>query len=382
MTVRNAESEQSPMSAWDEYPIHQIPAPLRVVGTSDVRAYERYWFSAADMSGEFVLMVGMGFYPNLGTVDGYVAWNQGGRHTTVRVHRYLDDDRRTISCGPLSFEIVEAFKEVRLVLAENEHGLSMDIRFHDTKRPVFADYPLPGPIGRPPTRTCGYESFGRVEGQVVLDGVAFDLQPETTLGSRDHHWGERNGVGGPHFADNRVRSGHFLQWVEFSDWSIWGMRCLLNPGDPRKGAIAVLRTEQELTFDPLTDHFIGGVVTNYLANGEVKKITYQQLGDRVIYLRTGMYMGPDFTGTPDENYFHGTDVGVTTHRVTYDVTDPKTRIRLGGFEDHLVRATCDGEVTVGLIESKNPVPFEWVRDGKPGYRMAANTSSEQVEQSE
>ena len=371
MTVRNPQTEQSPMSGWDEYPIHQIPAPLRVVGTSDARAYERYWFTAQDVSGKFIMIIGMGFYPNLGTVDGYVAWNQGGRHTTVRVHRYLDDDRQSISCGPLTFEVIEPFKEWRLMLTSNEHGLSVDIRFRDTKRPVFIQYPSSGPAGRHPTRTCGYESFGRIEGQVILDGEVFNLSHSTTIGSRDHHWGERNGVGGPAFLDNRIRSGHFLQWVEFSDWSIWGIRCLLNPGDPRKGALAVTRFEHELWFDPMTNHFAGGVVTNYLENGEVKKITYEQVDDKVIYLRTGMYMGPDFTGTPDENHFHGSDVGVTTSRVSYDLSDPKIRIRLGGFEDHLVRATCDGEETVGLIEAKNPIPYEWARDGKAGYRLVS-----------
>ncbi len=64
-------SEHSPMSGFDEYPIHQIPEPLRILGTSDPRAYERYWFTTADAAQDVLLVVGFGFYPNLGTADAF-----------------------------------------------------------------------------------------------------------------------------------------------------------------------------------------------------------------------------------------------------------------------------------------------------------------------
>ena len=40
-----------------------------------------------------------------------------------------------------------------------------------------------------------------------------------------------------------------------------------------------------------------------------------------------------------------------------------------GFDEHFVRATCDGESTVGIIEVANPVIYEWCRDGRPGYEL-------------
>ena len=36
------ETEHSPLNSMDEYPIHQYPEPLRVIYTSDARAYERH----------------------------------------------------------------------------------------------------------------------------------------------------------------------------------------------------------------------------------------------------------------------------------------------------------------------------------------------------
>ncbi|MFT3755740.1 MAG: hypothetical protein QM769_07295 [Pseudoxanthomonas sp.] len=372
MTIRKPESEHSPMSGWDEYPIHQIAAPLRIVGTSDARAYERYWFSAQDMDGEFAMMIGIGFYPNLGTVEAYVAFNHDHKHTTVRTHRHLNDTRNEISCGPFLFEVIEPFREWRIRLGENEHGMRFDLRWRDTKRAIFQQ--LGGgteTTGRMPTAQCGYESFGRIEGEVVLDGRTFKLVPEKTLGSRDHHWGVRDGVGGPGHADPGVRHSHLGQWVEFGDWSIWGRRCLLPLGASKRGALKIARVDAALKFDPQTHHFIGGTVTNHLANGKVKVVHYDQIDDKVLYLRTGMYMNLYNQGTPDQNYYQGIDLGDgVSSRDTYDLTDPITRAHLAGFEDHLVRATCDGETTVGLIEAMNPSLYEMAKAGLPGYKLA------------
>lgn len=371
--IKKRESEHSPLSAWDEFPVHQTTAPLRVVDTTDPRAYERYWFSVQDRGGAFILQTGIGFYPNLGIVDAYAAWNYGNLHTTVRAHRYLNDARQHIECGPFIFEVVEPFREWRLRLKECGQGMLFDIRFLDTKRAVFHTVSAGAAsniTGRLNLRSCGYETFGVAEGNLTLDGQTFKMDKLSTCGSRDHHWGERNGVGGTGFLQDWTRKTHFGQWVEFKDWALWGERCLFNFGDPRH-PVAVMSSDRELEFDPLTDHFIGGKVTNRLANGQTKVIHYEQIDDKVIYLRTGLYMGADFLGSPDGNLFHGSDVGESVvDRVTYDLRDPKTRIRIGGFEDHLVRATCDGEETIGLIEVMNPVPFEWATQGKRGYRLA------------
>ena len=92
-------SEHSPMSGFDEYPIHQIPEPLRILGTSDPRAYERYWFTAADLAQDVLLVIGFGFYPNLGTADAFAILVHEDTHTTVRAHRALEDDRTDIGTG-------------------------------------------------------------------------------------------------------------------------------------------------------------------------------------------------------------------------------------------------------------------------------------------
>jgi hypothetical protein len=81
-------------------------------------------------------------------------------------------------------------------------------------------------------------------------------------------------------------------------------------------------------------------------------------------------MGPDQDGTPEENWFQGTHGGgALVTGESYDLTDPRVRKRIAGFDDHLVLATCDGEQTIGLLECSNPVLYEMCRDRVPGFGL-------------
>jgi len=368
--IRVPTTEHSPLSALDELPVHQTTQPIRVVATSDPRAYERYWFTGQDVDGAHAFMLGIGFYPNLGTVDGYLAVSTGSTHTTVRAHRILSEDRTDVSVGPIRAEVVEPFREWHLTVGDNPQGLGLDVRWRDTKRAVFHQIPGGPRPGQLPQDTSGYETFGRIEGTLTVGGRTIPLAPASTWGSRDHHWGTRNGVGGPAITEP-LRGTYAGQWVEFADFGLWGPRVLFNLGDDRPGAEQVSRVDARLRFDPETDHLVGGVIHNHLRSGEVKTVTYEQVPHRVIYLRTGLYLGPDGVGEPEHGYQQGTYLGddVVVDGATYDVSDPKTRIRIGGFEDHVMRATCDGEETIGLIETNNPLLYQMCKHRVNGYRL-------------
>ena len=125
------------MSGLDEFMIHNHPHPVRVMWTSDPQAYERMWFTSQDSTGELLVVAGMGIYPNLGTAEAFAIVNVRGRHTTVRAHRKLGLNRMDMTTGPLTFEVVEPFRQWRLRLDENAFGISFDISWFDTKRPVY-----------------------------------------------------------------------------------------------------------------------------------------------------------------------------------------------------------------------------------------------------
>ena len=84
--------------------------------TPDAQAYERVWFTCQDKVGEVLVVVGLAFYPNLGTAEAFAIVNVHGQHATVRAHRSLGNDRMDMELGPFRFEVVEPFRQWRLQL--------------------------------------------------------------------------------------------------------------------------------------------------------------------------------------------------------------------------------------------------------------------------
>lgn len=368
--------ELAPLSALDELPIHQTVAPLRYVETTDPRAFERYWFSAHDRAGKFFLLMGFGFYPNMGNMDAYAIFVHEGRQTNVRAHRPLGTDRSLFDVGPFSASPVKPFEEWHLGIADNAQGLRADLRWRDTKRAAFSRQEVPAPPGinaRLYHDWGGYETFGRVEGTITLGDKVFALNLDEVCGSRDHHWGVRNGVGGRGFwLPSKKKSTHVGQWVEFGDWSVWGDKILFNLGDAaQSGHMKVHNIRHRLRFDPVTKHFAGGIVTNRLETGEERDLHYELIGTQTAHLRCGLYTGADGRGTPEEDFHHGELVGERVDGESYDISDPAVRQHIGGMEDHLCRVTCNGETAIGVFEVKNPVLYDMCRDGHPGFEFLA-----------
>lgn len=367
--------EHSPLSRFDELPLHQSNEPLRLVATTDPRAFERYWFTAQSDDGEIFIVTGIGAYANVGTVDAFAMIIMKGEQTTVRAHRLMGQDRSDLHAGPFSFELIAPFREWRLKLQDCSLGFSFDLRWCDTKRAVFrrlGEIVAPGVMDfRLLHNWCGYETFGRISGTVKYRETVLEIDPARTRGSRDHHWGTRDDVGGhaldhskPFQLDGQSYGpSHLGQWVEFKDFGIWGDRVLYGLGDPQPGATPMEPVEQKLRFDPITRHLIGGVVINRLSTGELLEVHYEQIGLQTAYLRAGMYTGCNGLGTPNGDVHHGMNVGERVDGETFDLKDPKTRIRIAGFEDHLMKATCNGESSVGILECRNPAIYAMASKG-------------------
>ena len=57
------------LTPFDDYPIHQTPAPMAQPVSADPNHYDRYWFNGYDRDGAFFLGGAMGHYPNRGVID-------------------------------------------------------------------------------------------------------------------------------------------------------------------------------------------------------------------------------------------------------------------------------------------------------------------------
>jgi hypothetical protein len=373
-----AAPEHAPLSGLDEFLVHNAPYPVRVMWTPDAQAYERVWFTCQDKVGDLLVVIGLAFYPNLGTAEAFAIVNARGRHTTVRAHQKLRNDRMDMRLGPFSFEVVEPFRHWRLRLdpAHDSAGADLPISFAidwlDTKRPVFRQLGA-GIIvgGRAMSPIAGYDGFGRQRGWVETHGERFEIGTDTHLGTRDHHWGTRDGVGGPgrYMGMQHPHSG---EWVEFADFGIWGDHVLYNIGDPRKRSATLTKRVHRMRFEPETHLLHSGEVDLHFADGSVKMMAFERLGNQIAFLRCGMYGGPN-GGTPDGDLWHGMAVAagneVVVHADTFDVNDPEMRARLAGLDQHHCRVTCDGEVTYGLVEPYDTLCYEVAKAGVMGFSL-------------
>lgn len=362
--IPEAAAEHAPMWALSELPVHQwTPQTNLMEVTTDPRAYERYWWTAQDQTGDLLVVIGFAIYPNLGTAESFAIVNLRGQHTTVRAHRALTQNRFDMSAGPLNATLVDPFREWHLTLDDNPYGIGYDLRWFDTKRSIAQ-----------PAMLGGYETFGQIEGTVRVGSEEFTLTRDKYTGSRDHHWGVRDGVGGPgHLVnpiENATSTARSGQWVEFGDWSVWLHRILYNLGDPRPGTGRIVKMERELSFDPETKLFTGGTIHNTLEGGEVKSLHYRPLGQQIAFLRCGMYGGSE-GGTPNGDIWHGMNVGEQVTGETFDVTDPAVRIQLRGGANYHCEVTCDDEVTTGLLETHDPLTYEMCANAEPGHALRA-----------
>ena len=367
-----ASEEHAPLSGLDEFLVHNAPYPVRVMWTPDAQAYERVWFTCQDKVGELLVVVGLAFYPNLGTAEAFAIVNLRGTHTTVRAHRAMHTDRMDMSVGPFHFEVEVPFRRWRLRLDPNEFGIAYDIAWLDTKRPVFRQLGA-GMIvgGRAVSPIAGYDGFGRQEGWVEVAGTRFNLASDTHLGTRDHHWGTRDGVGGPGRSMGRQHP-HSGEWVEFEAFGIWGDHVLYNLGDGRKRSGTLARRVHRMRFEPDTHLLLSGEVDLEFADGSSKTMVFERLGNQIAFLRCGMYGGPN-GGTPDGDLWHGMAVAqgdeVVVHGETFDVTDPAVRSRLAGLDQHHCRVTCDGETAFGIVEPYDTLCYEVSKAGVMGFSL-------------
>jgi hypothetical protein len=191
-------SESPILSAHDDLFIHQIPEPVRHVGTSDRNFYDRHYFNVHACSEDFFLIMGLGQYPNMATQDGFVSVREGNRQVTLRSSRLIGD-RADMSCGPLRVEVLEGLKRLRIVIAPNDSGIEADLVFDGTHEPRLE----PRQVQRRNARvihdvmrycqTCNYTGWLKTPGRTWRSDEA------PLKGYRDRSWGVR-AIGRPEAA--------------------------------------------------------------------------------------------------------------------------------------------------------------------------------------
>ena len=161
----------------DEFPFHQTADTFAAVLSGDKHWNDGHYICLCDDEGKVSLIGTVRLYQNNDVLDGFLCLRHEGKQHNIRVSRRLRPDVDHYGAGPLRIEIVEPMKTIRLVLEDNDYGISCDVLCHS----VAVPYESPTNVLRVDGRLLGeritYEVAGRAEGHVTVEGNRYELAP-------------------------------------------------------------------------------------------------------------------------------------------------------------------------------------------------------------
>ena len=177
----------------DDYPIHQTPEPVAYAG-SDRNFYDRYFFNGYAPAGdearaERMFAVAFGVYPALNVADAAFCVVKDGVETCLHASRWLGMERMDLAVGPISIEVLEPLRRLKVTVSAPDQGIAAEIVFEGRHFPV-EEPRFTRHIG--PRLFLDYTRLtqnGRYTGWIELDGVREDVSG--FVGTRDRSWGIR-----------------------------------------------------------------------------------------------------------------------------------------------------------------------------------------------
>src|SRR5216684_529448 len=112
--------EDGLLVAADESLTHQIVETHARVAHADRSWTEKVCAMAAARDGSLQLAFGLGKYTNRNVLDGYAGVSRGREQWTVRGSRRLSDAPDRVGVGPIDYEVIEPYKQVRFACAAND----------------------------------------------------------------------------------------------------------------------------------------------------------------------------------------------------------------------------------------------------------------------
>ena len=348
--------------ALDEYPIHQVPLPMRYVGPSDRHFYDRCIYQGVDHEADAFFITGMGVYPNLGVIDAFATVRRGDRQWAVRMSGSRPDDRLRQEVGPYRIEVVEPFHTLRLVCDADAHGIGFDLTYRSDFGPISEPQHVRRMGDRILLDASRFAGVGTWSGELRVDGETIAVTPERFTATRDRSWGIRP-VGEPEPPGRpREFDGMWWNWIplRFDDFAL---HVILeeDPSGSRNTNYAMRvwpeasgRAPEQLGWPiPEIDYKSGTRwptrASMELTGRDGKSHTLDITPLVGIPLNIGCGYGAD----PD--WTHGLWKGDDwIEGSVYDHNDPAVSGR-GAFSivDHIARATFDGQTGWGIFEHGN-----------------------------
>lgn len=341
------------LTPMDDYLVHQTAETLDHAATSDRNFYDRHYFSAFPTDGALILTLAFGQYPNLNTTDAFANVVLGDTQHIVRASRTLEGDRGDTRVGPISVQVLEGLRRLRIACAPNEWGLSFDLTFEARSEAYEEPRFLRRTGPRLVQNYIRYTQTGRWSGSLTVGGQTFEVTPETWFGARDRSWGIRS-VGEPEPAGAPQPRGTFYwNWapVQFANRSLlftvsedadgvrWHESVVLLPHGGAPVRLHELR--HELRFQTGTRLFDGGRLSFREPDGAAHTVEVRPLGP-VWHMYGGGY-GPPWR--------HGVYQGaLAVEGETWDLRNAELVRRVSGLDETLCSFELDGEMGYGPFE--------------------------------
>lgn len=177
------------LSSFDDYLVHQTPEPVAHVATSDLNAYDRYFFNGYAPDGEVFFAAALGLYPNRQVMDASFSVVRNGRQISLHSSRRAPSDRAESSVPPIRVEVIEPMRRLRVVVEPTGGELAADLTF--VARTAAIEEPRY--TSRSGVRTTmdltRLTQFGTWDGTIDLGGERAEV--DSVLGTRDRSWGVR-----------------------------------------------------------------------------------------------------------------------------------------------------------------------------------------------
>jgi len=199
----------------DDYPIHQTVEPIAHPATTDRNAYDRSWFNGFSIDGEWYFGIAMGLYPLRGIMDcAFSLVRKDGLQHCFFASRRAPTERTDMAVGPIRIELPEPIRRTRVVLDDNDSGLSCDITFSARTAAIEEGRQTLWSGAKKTMDTTRFDLFGRWSGTIRTPDGEIAVDPETCLGVKDRSWGVRK-IGEPDTggAPPTGQFGAFFLWA-------------------------------------------------------------------------------------------------------------------------------------------------------------------------
>lgn len=179
------------LTRFDDYLVHQTVDPVAHPATGDRNFYDRHFFNGYDRDGELFFAAALGLYPNRRVMDASFSIVHDGVQHSIHASRLAPLDRGETRVGPLTIEVVEPLRRLRVRVAPNESGIEGEVLFHARAQPIEEPRFHRAHEGRVVMDYTRLTQFGSWEGTLQVGGRSHRLSRSRHIGCRDRSWGIR-----------------------------------------------------------------------------------------------------------------------------------------------------------------------------------------------